>query len=99
MNKYMRIPTHNQNGWLVLLVAHILVMHVNSIWFGIIGSNFPLVGLLQIALIIAFLIEITATILGKNEPAQINWKEVLKFIGLGLLLAYIYREQLGSFSY
>jgi len=67
MKKYLRLPTHTKEGWIVFLGGFVLVGIINVV-FGI------SLGLFQIIFLVAFIVEVIAIILGKNKPSQIRGK-------------------------
>jgi hypothetical protein len=63
IKKYLRLPTHTKEGWLVFLAGFILVGSINVL-FGI------SLGIIQVLFLVAFIIEVVAKVLGKNKPLK-----------------------------
>lgn len=63
MKKYLRIPTRTRWGWLFQLIGMIVFSSLQSV-FGVIAS------LITFALMIAFVVEVIAFIIGKNKPIK-----------------------------
>lgn len=61
MKKYLRIPTHTKEGWAVFLGGFLLIGLINVL-FGV------SLGLFQMVFFVAFIVEVIATLIGKNKP-------------------------------
>lgn len=68
MYKYLRLPTHQKNGWLFYLIGAILFFTASNLLEAIEPVFSSILGFLYAGLLLGLIIEVIATITGKNKP-------------------------------
>jgi len=69
LRDYLRLPTHKKYGWLVFLAGILVAGGLSTPFKDNYLINTLVFGAIDWALIIALIVELTATVLGKNKKA------------------------------
>lgn len=70
MKNYLRIPTHSKYGWLVFIGLFIVSGLLGSLLGNVIPGTMFIFGSLQLVFVIAFIVEVLASLTGKNKPTN-----------------------------